>query len=274
MKTLKPFVLDVELTSICNADCVMCPRDKLTRPSGYMSPETFETLLSKIKETNASHIVFSGFGESGLHKNFVEYLNRINSETSCYTQLNSNGILLHPGMVDKLAQTNLHAINLNINAINDEDYQAILPGKKNFEKVLSNVRYLVEKKKQGWNTLLKIQTSVLDEYSEEMEMFQEFWFEQGIDEIIVHPCNNRGGHYEGKYLKDNTPIDKATAYCSFMLFIAWNGDVFSCSHDLAGSYKLGDLRSLEKNWIDKARIPLCDTCNIASFKVVEREAVC
>jgi MoaA/NifB/PqqE/SkfB family radical SAM enzyme len=266
----KPFVLDVELTSVCNAECVMCPRDSLTRPMGFMPQRIFDQLVHKIKETEVTHVIFSGFGEAGLHKKFVDHVDALIKETNCYTQLNSNGIVLTKKLVDELAETGLKTINLNINAINDEEYAKILPGKGRFDKVLANVRYIVEKKRQGWDLKLKIQTTVLEQYSAEMNAFRDFWFAQGIDEIVAHPCNNRGGHYKGNEFVKGEPVDKATAYCSFMLFVAWNGDIFSCSHDLAGDYKIGNIQFLEKSWTDKARIPLCETCNISSFKVLER----
>lgn len=266
----KPFVLDVELTSMCNVDCVMCPRDSLTRPMGFMKQSTFDLLVDKIDETEVTHVIFSGFGEAGLHKKFVDHVDELIKRTNCYTQLNSNGIVLKKKLVDSLAETGLQTINLNINAIDDEEYQKVIPGKGRFDKVVENVRYMVEKKKQGWDVLLKIQTSVIEEFSQEMNEFRDFWFDMGIDEIVAHPCNNRGGHYKGNQFVKGEPIDKATAYCSFMLFVAWNGDVFSCSHDLAGDYRIGNIREIEKSWTDSARIPLCDTCNISSFRVIEK----
>ncbi len=54
--------VDVELTNLCGSECLMCPRDGITRPKGMMSEDVFMTVSDQlIKE--GSLITFSGMGD-------------------------------------------------------------------------------------------------------------------------------------------------------------------------------------------------------------------
>ena len=39
---LRPFELHLELTNLCNANCIFCPYQFQERPTGFMSDEVFE----------------------------------------------------------------------------------------------------------------------------------------------------------------------------------------------------------------------------------------
>ncbi len=274
MTPSKTFILDVELADICNINCKMCPREELARPKGFMNAKTFDMVIKKLNETNATHAILSGFGEPGLNPNFAEFADALASKTSCYTQINSNGLPLTYKVIDALTTTKVNAINLNINGHNQAEYEKAAPGKDNFKELLSNIDYMLEKKKKGWDISLKIQPTLLDETNEHFKTFKNFWFKRGIDEIILHPCNNRGGYYQDKS-RHSGKLEKGIApYCRHMLFVAWNGDVFSCSHDIKGKYKLGAIDALQQSWLKTAHIPLCNTCNISSFKIIKSNNLC
>ena len=70
-----------EITTKCNYNCIICPRDKLTRKIETMSLGLFKELLDKImSETDQYNTIsFPGLGEPLLDKTFdkkIEYAKR------------------------------------------------------------------------------------------------------------------------------------------------------------------------------------------------------
>ena len=86
-----PAVLMIENTNHCNAECVMCPRDTLSRKRGYMDFELFEKIIrevSSVKRKPVTHL--HGFGEPLLDKRLAERIqlaktsgNRITNPAVC-----------------------------------------------------------------------------------------------------------------------------------------------------------------------------------------------
>src|SRR5271165_5737017 len=64
-----PTVMMIENTNLCNAECVMCPRELLSRKRGFMDFGLFEKIIrevSGLKRKPVTHL--HGFGEPMLDK--------------------------------------------------------------------------------------------------------------------------------------------------------------------------------------------------------------
>ncbi len=57
--------LRLELTTKCNYDCIICPREKLTRKRETMSYELFKYIFDKINTETSQYdtLTFPGLGE-------------------------------------------------------------------------------------------------------------------------------------------------------------------------------------------------------------------
>ncbi len=62
MKLINPEVR-IETTNLCNAKCIMCPRDELTRPKASMSYEHCKNLIDQADTLGAELISLFGYGE-------------------------------------------------------------------------------------------------------------------------------------------------------------------------------------------------------------------
>ena len=49
MKLINPEIR-IETTNICNAHCIMCPREKLDREKGTMSIDLFKKIIDEVKD--------------------------------------------------------------------------------------------------------------------------------------------------------------------------------------------------------------------------------
>ena len=57
----------IEVTNRCNAKCITCPRDRLTRPLEDMKMDFFTEILNQGQDLGAKLIFLFGFGESLLN---------------------------------------------------------------------------------------------------------------------------------------------------------------------------------------------------------------
>ena len=63
--------VDMELTNQCGSECLMCPRDGITRSKGMMSEEVFKTVSDKLIR-EGSLITFSGMEDPLSHPRVFE----------------------------------------------------------------------------------------------------------------------------------------------------------------------------------------------------------
>ena len=257
---------DIELTNLCNAVCIMCPRERLNRPLGIMSEETMDVIIQKAVIYGVKNFVFSGFGEPCINKNIGLFIGKIKEESDIKIELNTNGGLLTQARIDCLLDKGLDVINFNINSTNSNDYSRMTKG-IDFDNLLAKIDYLVQSKPKK-QPLIKIRVQAALVKNDAVDDFTSFWFRRGINEVVIHPCNNRAGYLQSNGLS----ADRISAnpfsgrYCRMILFVGWNGDVFPCSHDLEGLYKFGHITEMKESWLVKEKVKLCDSCNLTNLE--------
>ena len=69
-------LLNLEFTTICYANCVMCPRN-VVKEQGYIDEKTIDNVLEFAKQQQLFEISISGRGEPTLHPNADSLLKRI-----------------------------------------------------------------------------------------------------------------------------------------------------------------------------------------------------
>jgi len=81
---MKKVILNIEITSNCNNRCVICPHGNLPCPISHkdMDFDTLDKLLNRIHEVAKNNIfikeiIFSGYGEFFLYKNFEKLCKKI-----------------------------------------------------------------------------------------------------------------------------------------------------------------------------------------------------
>ncbi len=83
----KPFPrrVSIENTNACNANCTICPREKLTRDIKSMDMETFEKLLDDCIAAGATKLSLHNFGEPLLDKRLSDKVFMAKEKGSLYS---------------------------------------------------------------------------------------------------------------------------------------------------------------------------------------------
>lgn len=89
----------IELTSICNFDCIYCAYQFSKRPKKFMEMATLDKLIEDLKEFKVDYIMFSALGEPTLHPQFAEACRKLKA-AGLHLTVTNNGSKLDKSMYD------------------------------------------------------------------------------------------------------------------------------------------------------------------------------
>ena len=173
-----------ETTNFCNANCVMCPRDEMTRPKVTMGYDHFTNLVTQAYELGAELIAPFGFGESLMDRTIadkVAFCTRMGLETFITT----NGSLLDNNMAQDLIDAGLTHIRFSAHGLYD-NYEKVHKGLK-FTKFIVNVSNFLAKRKN-----CKVDVTSIPMNEEDPEDILKFW-KGKVDDLEVWRAHNWGG---------------------------------------------------------------------------------
>jgi MoaA/NifB/PqqE/SkfB family radical SAM enzyme len=262
---------DIEVSLKCNINCVMCPRDKITRRKSMMSPGLMDVLVDWLPGME-SEIFFCGLGEPLLNPNIYGCMAKLHKRKNI-TGITSNGLLLTPETVHRLIDAEVNFIHVSFPSLNKEIYEGMMKGSL-FETVLGHLKYLSEVKPK--EIAVELAFTEQPENAGEIEIVKAFARELdfGFQHNVLH---TRGGHLNRGYKTDTRGGPEACAVFAGNHFITGEGDILACCHDLEGKTVLGNIKDIsftalleiKKSRIIKNRwFPLCSKCDdINRFKM-------
>jgi len=268
-----------EVTDHCNAECVMCPRDKhkLGRPHGIMKLENYKASIDEVVSLGCKQVVLTGFGEplidKGLEKK-VEYANG----KGLSTYIISNASLLTKKRATGLIEAGLDQLRLSFYGMQKATYERVMVGLK-YEVTMNNLTNFLQIRDEmgSKRPRLEINWLVLPENEEDTEAFQEYW-EPRADAIEIWRPHNFGDGRSYRERFDDLALKNTCGRPeNGPLQIQWNGEVIPCCYDYNNQIVLGNAFQqtvLEILNNDKYRLlrlahrekkfklfPFCDQCD-------------
>jgi MoaA/NifB/PqqE/SkfB family radical SAM enzyme len=274
-----PYIFDLELSGRCNTVCTFCPRDEMKRGEQFMSDGNFEHFLDKFsryvralegreivlpherlrvplgsREQSPARVLLCGMGESLMHPNCPEWIGRIRTQVGTRVTVVTNGLLLKESVIQKLAAAQVTVILVSVPAIDKETYNRYIP--LDWDRVMANIMS-AHARLPG---RVQINVVIPDDASFTPEQVLAFWGAKGIPVAGISHCHNRGG-----FLRDGVLTGRfgaaADHFCGIIArhnFIAWDGRILSCCHDLHAENVFGHVAQDEFMDIALRKTPIVD----------------
>ena len=276
-----PSVILIENTNCCNAQCVMCPRETLTRKRGFMEFGLFEKLIREVSGARRTPVVhLHGFGEPLLDDSLPE---RILLAKTCgirHTYLVTNASLLFPETSRKIITAGLDTMKISFYGTDAESYRATMTG-LDFQAGIHNIREFVKIRKELKKRTPRLILQYLPQEANEgkTKEFQSLW-RSVLDKRAGDRLNRSALHNYGGGRAYNRVGERIVSVCFYpwtALSVLWDGRAVTCCMDYNGVQGVGDLncQSVKEIWngpvlcairrnfgkLDYSGFPACRGCD-------------
>ena len=286
-----PEVVSIESSSHCNADCIMCPRELLTRSKGNMSMDLYHKVIDECADYNRQLRLIQPFmfGEPFINKRLVEMIQYTKSKIPTVpVNVSTNGSLISPSKAQEIIDSGLDKINIDIDGATKETFEDVRIG-LDYEQVASNARYLMDLKRKTGSTVPEITVTIInmDRTADEIETFKEQWG-GAADHVVVQSYTTWTGSVEDRNtgeMADSSSAGGFTFPCKHPweeFVIAHDGKVSVCCLDFDFKVVVGDVNneSIRDIWNGKAldeirnkmiddkyhELDICSQCNNYIFQ--------
>ena len=197
LKNVKPLRiehLDVNVSGLCNLDCVMCPwaRGDHSKAPAYLDIHRFVDWLRRGEQEGVTfgQVALSWKGEALMHPQFVELVEILcgrNGERQAPANIEAfalitNGLLLDEKLTGLMLSARAEGtfpfelITFSVDAVKPETYSAIRRG-GDLDKVLENVRRFMQRRSELELTEPRIVVQIIaqQDNADEVETFIDFW---------------------------------------------------------------------------------------------------
>lgn len=247
-----PPILLIENTNLCNAHCIICSRDLMTREIGFMNFNLFKKIIDEGIELGCTSIKITGFGEPFMDKEIFEKIKYAKARKISYVCVFTNGSLLHDSLLVKIIDSGLDEIFFSIDTGIKEDFERI---RKNlsFDKVDAAVEKMqqIKKEKHMVKPIVSINAVETGENSQDIKSLYKR-YQKVVDRISVQLANNWTSQDKDiTVFKDSGDFYQYPCpYPYFYLMIRHNGDVSICCFDFNSKTTLGnaEFESLKNIW--------------------------
>ena len=232
----------IENSSKCNASCVICPREKMTRVKTTMPLDHFKYLVNQCKELGTDTISVFGFGEPLLDQTLIEKISYC-TEQGLKTFITTNASLLNIDMTGLLLNAGLSHIRFSAHGTFD-DYEKVHVGLK-FADAWCNIANFVYINENRFNHACKMDVSVIPMHGETIESIIKFWGKI-VDDITVWSPHGWAGGRSYRELKRR--LKSCGRPSSGPIQIQADGLIIPCCFLTNGEIILGDTN---KNTIEE-----------------------
>jgi radical SAM protein with 4Fe4S-binding SPASM domain len=285
-----PVVINVEPTVRCNMNCKFCPPvlNKLKHRKGDMDFALFKKIIDELGNTLLFLNLYN-YGEPLLHKNITDMVEYAKAK-KIMVCMNTNMLALEPEVAKKLIDARLDYMIISLNGATADVYSKYQGTKKDFEKVLENLKMLIKMRDKKEHPFVDIQFVVMRENEHQIEDMKKLVKEIGADKLSLKkfiykptdenldeikklmPQNKQFAHFA----TENSPCYRAFNSA----IIEWDGTVRPCCADIEQLFEMGNVnqQSFESIWNnvkykefrkqlleDIAKISICKTCTTRGF---------
>ena len=136
-----PRMLDIELTNLCNMQCVMCPtgNNSVKRGRGFMDMPLLEKILDEASDYQTP-IRYIRWGEPMLHPEFANAVIETKVR-NLICHINTNGKLLDDSWIEFIVSVGMDSIKFSFQGVNKRAYEDFRNSRE-FHKLLNKIKRL------------------------------------------------------------------------------------------------------------------------------------
>ncbi|MEQ1895758.1 MAG: radical SAM/SPASM domain-containing protein [Vicinamibacterales bacterium] len=142
----KPFELHLELTNLCNANCVFCPYQYQERAIEFMSDEVLLKAAGDFVKSGGGSVGLTPVvGDALIHPKFVEYVRTLRSMSRIDRLfVTTNAILVDKHGVDEILDSGLTSVTISTAGFDKAMYERVYRS-HSYERMRNNVLALVRR---------------------------------------------------------------------------------------------------------------------------------
>ncbi len=237
----------LEMTSRCNLNCTMCPRQNLQREKVDMEPWVFKKCVDELDKAGIDGLWLYNIGESILHPAFSELLNYVSSKNNLGPIWHSsNGQELNEYFSNLIINSKATFMNMSVNAVTPETYRKLSPD-ADWNKMTSNFgKFINLKRKLNKRTPFARLQIIDQEYaSHEIDNFLKKYADfADILSVNALEAFSRDVKTNVAYaIKRERPDRKSCRRVDRQdLFIFSNGETTFCDTDYNGMFSMGNVK--------------------------------
>lgn len=134
----------LELTNVCNFDCVFCPSPIMQRTKGFMDFDLACRVVDEIVEEKiAEKIVFHIMGEPTLHPRFYE-IAQYSVDRGLVSTLTTNASTFTPANIAKMVAIPFQKVNISLHTPDEKTFHLKKAGSLQYESFVKRVCDYVE----------------------------------------------------------------------------------------------------------------------------------
>jgi MoaA/NifB/PqqE/SkfB family radical SAM enzyme len=238
-----PFILSLELSNECNANCLFC-RDSQGRiyninpqvegfaGKGKMPPAMAIDFIEQLKKDVLIAVLYTN-GEPLLYKDLPRIIQAA-TERRVATMIATNGLLLTQENILSILEAGLDFIKIQLSGYTQDTY-SIQVRHGHVEKLKENLRLLVRINEEGgYNAVIVIDYILYAYNKHQLNLVREFCKELGVI-LNIRPGNPRGG-LEDKEPPLNSGTLPLKMSCDWLwkgMQVNWNGEILQCCDGVA-----------------------------------------
>lgn len=240
-----PEVIYIETTNCCNANCIMCPHDKMVRRKEVMHDEIYNKIVEGLKfcDLTKTQVFLHKEGEPLCDNKLIsriKYLSENNPEIK-ELGINTNAMLLTKEKSRELIESGLNLIFFSLDGATSESYEKIRVNCK-YDVVVENVKYFLElRKKSNKKIRVVMQMLLFDFNMVEKEDYIKMWSQYDVEFYFKEThCYLDGG--QSSFAKPVFQDQIKICEDPFKVLVYYvDGNVGCCCWDYNNEYVVGNV---------------------------------
>ena len=288
----RPEAINIEITAICDARCIHCPREDMDRSQKPMDLALFKKLVDHAAEMRVPDLAPNGFGELLTMRSFDEHFAYIRSKSHRFRiMVNSNGFRLDDEKIESFLRHEVDFLNITLDGATAETFEKIRVRLK-LDQIEDNIRRLIKMRDERGLRFPKVRVGMIaiPQNIHEIDALLGKW-KNVVDFVGVGGYTNRAGSLDEKGIfgppaapPDTSALTIASAkthscVLPFRDMSIWaDGRAVLCCDDWNEEHVVGDLntQSLAEIWNGAAlhharslhmagrgaELEICSRCNM------------